>query len=318
MNPSLDIAATVSCLEPEHKLRSESRHYYPGGGGINVARVIKRCGELAQAVFPADRAIGRKLIELLEDEGVPYHDVAIEAEVRENFLVHVEKEEALYHFVMPGARLTGEEAQRCLDALGELRPAPRYLVASGSLPPGVGEDFYARVAHTARRHDMRVILDTSGPPLTAALEEGVYLVKPNRREFAELAGEEPAEDEAERREQIREVVQRGSMEVLVLTLGEHGAILATPERQIHARPPRVKTVSPVGAGDSFVALLTLKLAEERSLTDALCFGVAAAAAAVQTRAAELCAKADVDRIHRQMQENEESVRIHETENGRKS
>lgn len=313
MNPALDIASQVDRLVPNQKLRSRSRRYYPGGGGINVARVIHRFGGNADAVFPAGGAIGEKLTSLLAAEGISYRAVPVKAEVRENIAVHVKDPGELYHFVMPGPQLSEEDAQHCLDALARIQPAPRYLVASGSLPPGVDDEFYARVAHLAHRHDTRLILDTSGPPLAAALEEGVYLIKPNRREFADLAGEALAEDGSTRRDQVREMVARESMKTLIVTLGADGAILATKEEQIVVRPPSVEGVSPVGAGDSFVALLTLKLAQGLSQQEALCFAVAAAAAAILTGGGELCHKEDVDRLYEEMQGDGKVKKVHKSQ-----
>ncbi|ALP53943.1 hypothetical protein Tel_12800 [Candidatus Tenderia electrophaga] len=310
MNPAVDVIAEVEQLQPGKKLRSPSRTDHPGGGGINVARVIRRFGGEVRAVFPAGGEVGERLSHLLERENVQYHAVPVTAQPRQNFVVHVKQPDELYHFVMPGAPLSEAEAERCLKELLRLQPRPRYLVASGSLPPGVDETFYARVAHLAHRHDMRLILDTSGAPLRAALDEGIYLIKPNQREFADLAGEPLAEDETQRREQVAAMLAQGNMETLIVTLGEAGAILATPQQQIRVRPPAIKGVSPVGAGDSFVALLVLKLAQGNAMQEALGYAVAAAAGAVLTRGTELCRVQDVERIYEQMSHDDTAIQIH--------
>jgi 6-phosphofructokinase 2 len=309
MNPTLDVSAMVERLTPDQKLRGSSRRYYPGGGGVNVARAIVRYGGTARAVFPAGGATGEKLVALLQAEGVADYPIPIAADTRENFVVHVDSSGELYHFVMPGPLLNAAEIQHCLTMLEQLRPTPRYLVASGSLPPGVDEEFYARIARFAHQHNTRLILDTSGPPLQAALREGVYLIKPNQREFADLAGHALAADPNQRLEQVKALAARGHAEVLIVTLGSEGALLATADQQIWARPPRLEGVSPVGAGDSFVGLLTLKLAHERPLKEALCYGVAAAAAAVLTRGAELFRAEDVDRLYAAMAKDETAIQV---------
>ncbi len=297
MNPALDMAASVVELIPDRKLRSTSRRYYPGGGGINVARAICRHGGAARAILPVGGPAGERLTALLEEEGIDYHGVAVAADTRENFVLHVESADDLYHVVMPGPRLEARDAEECLQACYQPPPAPEYMVASGSLPPGVDDEFYARVARLARHHDARLILDTSGPPLQAALQEAVYLIKLNRQEFADLADEELADDEAARRDQVRTLAACSNAEVVVVTLGSEGSLLAAPGVQIRIRPPAVEGVSPVGAGDSFVGLLTLKLAQDKSLQEALSYGVAAAAAAVLTRGTELFHSDDIERLY---------------------
>ena len=312
MNPSLDIAAVVEHLSPGKKLRSASRHYYPGGGGINIARVIHLYGIDVTAVLPAGGAMGDKLAGLLTEKKIAHQIIPIEQETREAFLISVADTGDSYNIVMPGPELTAQEIEQCLIALKNLQPSPRYLVASGSLPAGVDEEFYGRLARFANSRNIRLILDTSGAPIDAALAEGVYLVRCNRHEYRNLAGEDLAKDEAARREQISAIVMRGGMQNLIVTLGNTGALLVTPETQIRARPPAVEVASVTGAGDSFVALLTFKLAQGRSLQEALGYAVAAAAAAVTTEENELCRKEDVERLYQQMLTDETVVQLQDT------
>ena len=89
---------------------------------------------------------------------------------------------------------TTPEWQAVLDTLTALVPRPDYLVASGSLPPGLPADFYARVAQIALRSGIKLVLDTSGEPLRRAAGAGVYLLKPSLREFEELTGERNCEE----------------------------------------------------------------------------------------------------------------------------
>ncbi|BBA32703.1 phosphofructokinase [Methylocaldum marinum] len=302
MNPAVDLSLEVDELTSGIKLRSSFARHEPGGGGINVARGIRILGGSVRALFTAGGPIGEMLTGLVDEEGVPYGTIPIANTTREDVSVRVKRPGALYHFVAPGPELSAEEVERCLQAVRSLDPPPRHLVASGSLPPGAGDDFYARLARLVRERGIRLILDTTGPSLRAALREGVYLIKPNAREFADLAGRSP-ETEDECRAMARTFVEQGGAEVLVLTLGADGALLTTRDEQIHARPPRVEGVSPVGAGDSFLALLTLKLANDRPPKEALYYGVAAAAAAVLTPGTELYRRGDIERIYRRMSQH---------------
>jgi 6-phosphofructokinase 2 len=168
-------------------------------------------------------------------------------------------------------------------------------VASGSLPPGVPADFYARVVRTAKSGGARAVLDASGDALTAALGEGVFLVKPNLREFQEalsLASENISDLIAAAREMIRS----GKTEIVALTLGDEGSLLITRDAAWRALAPDVKSVSTVGAGDSFLGAAIATLADGGSLVEALAQGVAAGTAAVLTPGTALCERKDVERL----------------------
>ncbi|MFO7536328.1 MAG: PfkB family carbohydrate kinase, partial [Kiritimatiellia bacterium] len=87
---------------------------------------------------------------------------------------------------MPGPEFQEKEWEQSLNALSAVERSPDYMVASGSLPPGVPTDFYARAARVGKDRGAKVIIDVSGEALKEALKEGVYLIKPNVREFREL------------------------------------------------------------------------------------------------------------------------------------
>lgn len=286
MSPSIDIGLSVEKLVPDAKLRSDGVRREPGGGGVNVARGIHRLGGDVCALFNGDDLYGALLESLLGVEGVPCERLPTANRIRESLLVDVRASGELYHIVMPGPELTEAEVQQVLEAIAARNPAPAYLVASGSLPKGIDDEFYARLARIARDRGARFVLDSHGKPLSAALQEALFLIKPNIREFAELVGGEPR-DVIEAAEQSRAILARHPLQVLVVTLGDQGALMTTADDQVHMRPPRVGTVSPVGAGDSFIAACVHSLATGASLREALRAGIAGAAAAVRTRGTEL-------------------------------
>lgn len=312
MSPSLDVFAEVDSLQADRKLRVAERRLYPGGGGINVARAIRRQGGSAYALFPAGGSNGEKISSLLVDEGIAHTRIPAEEEVRENFLVHASSSGEMYHFVMPGSPVTPAEGERCTTILDSLAPAPDYLVVSGSVPPGLEEDFYRTLARRARDQNTRLILDTAGAGLRIALDEPVYLIKPNQYEFAQLTGEEPASDTRACIEQARKFLARTRVEVLVLTLGRKGALLVTADQQIRVRPPEIDGISSVGAGDSFVGVMTLSLSRGQGLREALCRASAASAAVVETSGTELFHSEAVDRIHDRIMAEPGAIEIHES------
>jgi len=295
MNPCVDVSTSTARVEPEHKLRCEVPRREPGGGGINVARVVHRLGAACAALFPVGGSTGAELLRLLADEGVPAIPVAIAGDTRESLHVRDRQAAQDYRFVMPGPALAPMEWQACLQQMAQLPVAPRYVVLSGSLPPGVPADFYARVAALMRPRGSRLVLDASGPALAAALQTGVHIVKPSLRELRELTGQ-PLEGVAQWRDAARQLVQTGQAEAVVLSLGARGALLATIEGTWFAPALPVPVSTTVGAGDSFVGGMLHALAGGSLLRDAFGRGVAAAAAALLSSGTGLCRPADVERL----------------------
>ncbi|MEI8154627.1 MAG: 1-phosphofructokinase family hexose kinase, partial [Hyphomicrobiales bacterium] len=217
-NPAIDVSTSVGTLAPFKKMRCASPRHDPGGGGINVARVVQRLGGEVAAVYPAGGAAGDLLRRLMDREGVRGVAIPAAEETREDFTVFEDETNRQYRFVMPGAPLTEREWQECLSQLALVEPRPDFVVASGSLPPGVPEDFYARVARVAKERHAKVIVDTSGGALKEALAEGVYLIKPNLREFQGLTGTRTT-DEASLIDAGRGLIGRGLVEMIALSLG---------------------------------------------------------------------------------------------------
>lgn len=298
-NPAIDISASTQTVTPEHKLRCADVRRDPGGGGINVARVLTRFGARCTALYPAGPILGRLLRELLDREGVPSIALDIAEETRESFTVLERASGREYRFVLPGPQLEPGEWQACLDFVGGYSGPLDYVVGSGSLPAGVPQDFFARLARAARQRGARMVLDTSGPPLAAALEEGVYLAKPNLRELRELTGEAlEAEDDWARAAQS--MVRAGRAELLALSLGHRGALLAARDRTLRAPALQVEIASTVGAGDSFVAAMLWRLSSGGSLEDALRYGVAGGTAALLAPGTRLAFEEDTERLARQV------------------
>ncbi len=298
-NPAVDLSTSVERIIPVAKLRGTSQRRDAGGGGINVARVIKRLGGDVRALYPVGGITGELLRSLVDREGVASCTFPIAEETREDFFVSEVASGQPYRFILPGPRLSEREWQECLKQLAAIEPSPRFVVASGSLPEGVPDDFYARIASHTRQRGARMILDTSGQALITAVAEGVDLIKPNLREMRELAGHEP-QDAREWEEAARALVDRGKVSVVALTMGHLGAVLVTRDRVLRAEPIAVKPVSAVGAGDSFLGALIWRLSAGHDIEDAFRQAVAAGAAALLNTGTELCRPADVEQLAKQV------------------
>jgi 6-phosphofructokinase 2 len=295
LSPSVDLSTTTPVVRPEHKLRCTPGQLDPGGGGLNVARVVHELGGVTLAVFASGGVTGRLLEERLGARRVPFQAVPCEANTRICFNAGETDTGHEYRFVLPGAQLTAAELSRCVAALdAQLGPAD-ILVVSGSLPPGLPDDTYARIVERARSRGVRVVLDTSGASLKAALGPGILLAKPSRRELSELVGRQLG-DLPTLAAACRELQASGAAEILVVSMGGEGAIMTAASGQWRVLPPRVESRSAVGAGDSFVGAMTLSLARGESLETALTWATAAGAAALLTPGTELCTREDVDRL----------------------
>jgi 6-phosphofructokinase 2 len=300
MNPSVDLATRTDRVVPTHKLRCDATEHDAGGGGINVARVLTRLGGACHSLCPAGGPSGEWLKHRMADEGLAASYLPIEGETRVSFTVHEGASGAEFRFVMPGPALSEAEWQGCLHHLEQLTAFPAWLVASGSLPPGVPSDFYARLARLCKERGAKLVVDSSGPALAAALAEGVYLAKPNLRELSDLAGhalETPAQWQAA----ARGLVDGGSATVVALTLGHLGALLVTPDGLWRAPALPVEVISAVGAGDSFLGGLMWALQQGQDLVDAFAWGVAAGTGALLSATTGLCCAEDAVSLRGQVQ-----------------
>jgi len=278
MNPALDVYTTINRVEPGHKMRCASAIKHPGGGGINVARVLHRLGTSCLAVYPAGGATGERHHRMLSAEKVRSHVVPIAEEMRENFSVHEESSDEDYRFVLPGARLTPTEYEACLDYVAQQLPR-QFLVISGGLAPGVPDDFFARIAQLAHAKNLRVVLDSNGPALAAALQAGVYLFKPSLRELEQISGS-PLPDTASILAAARQLTQRQQAQVVAVSLGKEGALLVTQDAAWRAQSVSVTVRSTIGAGDSFTAGMVWALTQGQDLVQAFASAMASAAAAL--------------------------------------
>ncbi|HAR19909.1 MAG TPA: phosphofructokinase [Cytophagales bacterium] len=295
INPALDKTTEVDSLIPDKKLRCSEPKIDPGGGGINVSRAIKKLGGDSTAIYMAGGSTGQKLTELIEKEGVRQVIVTTKNDTRENIMVDDRATQNQYRFNLPGKPVSQEEYQRVLSELDVLIPKPDYIVASGSLLPGMPNDFYAKVAAKAKEMGAKLILDTSGEALKTAAGMGVYLLKPNYSELCELTGHDKA-NITDVKELAKEIIQKGFCEVAIVSLGSKGAMLIDKDNIYHVQAPKVPKRSTVGAGDSLVAGITLSLARGKSLFDALKFGVACGTAATMRPGTDLCNAQDVEKL----------------------
>jgi 6-phosphofructokinase 2 len=318
-NPCIDKGIEIDVLVPDKKMRCAAPRLEPGGGGINVARVIHRLGGRVLAVFPAGGYHGSLLTELLRMEGVDTYPVPMLADIRENINIHEKSTGRQYRLIEPGSPLLEHSWMRCLDVLTGLDKGG-IVVVSGSMPAGAPPDLWARIRRLTDRKAAKLVVDVAGVDLRAALGVGavsggifgggvkggvagggvsgggVFLIKPSDDELRTLASElglpaEPLEDAA------KAIVGRGWAQVVVVSRGAAGVTLVTRDRVTEIAAPVVKRQSTVGAGDSLVAGIVVGLGRKLSLEESVRYGVACGAAAVMNQGTELCHPRDVERLY---------------------
>jgi 6-phosphofructokinase 2 len=290
VNPAVDVSSETETVRPVRKVRTSNVRYDAGGGGINVARVITALGGNAEAYFLAGGETGSLLARLLQAEGVSNHLVPIGGQTRISFMVRERSTGLEYRFVPEGPRVQPRELEPCLDVVASHKG--QYVIASGSLPTDAPPDIYARMAKLAVARGAKFILDSSGAGLAMTLKQSrVFLVKPSRGELEQLAGRKL--DEGGIRQAALDIVAGGAAELVAVTLGADGALLASAQGVLRVPAIHVRMRSALGAGDSLLGAMVWALSEGRTPEEAFRLGIAAGAAAIMKPGFELCRREEV-------------------------
>jgi 6-phosphofructokinase 2 len=297
LNPALDLACMAEAVTPTHKIRTFNDRFDPGGGGVNVARVLRALGGDTLALIATGGPTGRMLEELLDTACVPWRRLPTRGHTRISLNVHDCASGLEYRFVPEGPDLAQDEWHGALDLLREVDA--EWIVASGSLPRGVPPDFYARAAAIATRRGQKFVLDASGPALRAAIGHGIYLLKPSLRELEFLIGRDLRGAVNQDRE-VAGLIRSQAADMIAVTLGAEGAILATRESVSRLPAIKVQARSTVGAGDSFLAGLVVGLAEGMAEQEALALAIAAGTAAVASYGTAEVKSDDIETFYREL------------------
>ncbi|WP_424931631.1 1-phosphofructokinase family hexose kinase [Amaricoccus macauensis] len=294
LNPCVDGSCETETVHPTHKIRTHNQRYDPGGGGINVSRVVSELGGGTTAVYLSGGAIGRLLDDLLAEMTFETKEIPISAMTRMSQAVIETATHLEYRFTPEGPTVTPDEWTRCLSEIREMDFD--YLVASGSCPKGLPVTCYCEVSDLARERGAKFVLDTSGEIFEATVAHGgIHLAKPSLGELRKLLGK-PLHTAVEIEAAAIELTNQGNIELAAVTMGSDGAMLAGNGEAIWLRPPEVEVTSAVGAGDSFLGGMLYALSQGQSPSDAFTLGTAAGTAAVITPGTELCRKADIERF----------------------
>lgn len=292
VNPALDIAATVEYLVPDHKMDTIDHRRDPGGGGVNVSRVLQRLGVPNRAWVAVGGAVGEELVTRIEQEGISTVAHRLDAGTRENLAISDAKSGHQYRIGFPGAAI--DHPEQATAEIVDLAAGVDLVVMSGGLAPGLPDDFYASLCEVL--DGPTTVVDAKGPALALVTDGRADVIKPSRRELASLVSWIPADfDEVELA--ARQVLARGAVGALAVSLGGDGAVLVERDGPTTwFDPPEVTVSSTVGAGDSMVAGIVAGLAAGADLAEATRRGVAAGTATATSPGTQLCDPDEVERI----------------------
>ena len=249
-NPSVDWTLDIPSLSRGVVHRASGHRQEPSGKGVNVARALTNNGIRSVAVLPIGGTKGTELSALLAEEGVDFVPVPITGSVRVNVSL-TEPDGTATKINAAGPELSHSEVERLIEAVVVAGNGAGWVVGAGSLPHGVGVDFYAVLAGRVRDTGARFALDSSGPALVAGLSARPDLIKPNVDELSEAVGR-PVLTLGDVVAAGRDLVRRGAATVVV-SLGADGALLVTDSQAVHAEAHVAAPRSTVGAGDALLA-----------------------------------------------------------------
>ena len=267
LNPSLDKIYTLDELPYGEAIRAQTVQNTAGGKGTHVANVITALGSPCTVVGFLGGYVGQYIRHVLDKRRIVHHCTTIEGETRS--CINIATSDGKQTEVLePGPTITeGEKTEFLAQYDFELKRSD-LVVASGSLPKGIGDDFYKELICRAKAQGKPFLLDTSGSALTKGLEALPYFIKPNESEVEVLTGHKLT-NLNEAVQVLHELEGRG-IAMPTISLGKKGALLAHEGKVYRAVPPTVDTViNAVGSGDSFVAGLATALDRGASPEEAL-------------------------------------------------
>lgn len=302
LNPALDKTVTLKKLVPNEVNSWTTLRRDTGGKGIGVSRVLHRLGGKTVAYGFIGGYEGMIVADLLRQERVKLDFTPIRGETRNNTIITETKTNQQTRVDAPGPLIFPQELENLCHKVCRAMPHMDFLVLSGSVPPGVPDDIYARLVWEAKSQGIKTVLDSDREWLREGLKANPYLIKPNIYELGQLLRTTLTTEE----EIIQAALElaKKKVETVVVSRGKDGLIATDGTKVWKAVAPEVKVRSTTGAGDSAVAGIVLKLSQGKSLAEACAYGAAAGTAAVLTPGTQLCRRRDVERLFPQVKVEE--------------
>jgi len=299
LNPAIDRSLTVPRFEVGKTNRGEVRGIDAGGKGVNVAKAVKKFGAEVCALGFVAGSYGQFILDALAASGIHADFCIVQGETRVNLKIHDPVNGTETELNEPGFQVFPEHLQAMKNKIKEYAPRCELMVFSGSLPPGAPAETFRELMTIAKPLGAKCVLDTAGPALRYGLEAKPFLLKPNRAEVEELL-QVPLRTQSELAAAARKLLEMGA-ERAVISMGGDGAIAATKQELLVARPPAVATQSSVGAGDAMVAAFVYGEVNQLSFRESFRLAMATSAAAVTMEGSKVADLALVQSLVPQVQ-----------------
>lgn len=284
LNPALDKTVEIDNFCLGNVNRISSIRLDAGGKGINVSKVIKSLKGESNSMGILGGSTGRYIKEYLDNSKIENDFVFIKGETRTNVKIVDKINHTNTEVNESGPEVTGDELQGLEHKLFNKLSGQDIIIFSGSIPSNVDKEIYSKWVLKAKEAGAKTILDADGDMLKFGVKAGPYLVKPNIHELERMFDRE-MESVEETASFARRILHYG-VEIVVVSLGEKGALFINKEKTIRAHGPKVKVISTVGAGDSMVAALAYCIDKSYSFENTVRLSIATGSANVMTTGTE--------------------------------
>jgi 1-phosphofructokinase family hexose kinase len=298
-NPALDRTLTVPEIVFDDMVRASDSRLDLDGKGVNVSKALGAFGAATVMLGFAGGMAGEMLERGLDALGYATSFTHVAGETRTNTIIIDVAANRYVKANEPGPMLRPEELAAFFTQARARLTAGDTWILSGSLPPGAPADFYAQLVELIQAHGARALLDTSGEPLRLGCAARPYLIKPNADEAQALVGA-PIDGDAAARRAATFFLDQG-VELVALSLGAEGLLLATRGQSARARPPLVQALNPVGAGDALLAGVAWALEQRLTLAELARWGVASGTAAAMRAGTASAPRDEVAALYAQVQ-----------------
>lgn len=286
LNPTIDITYIVGQLVYDDSNRAMKVIKDPGGKGIDVSRVIHELGGHSVAFVLLGGYTGIEIKDRLKKLGLELEVINIEGETRTNVIIEDAYTHAQLRVNAKGPAIKEDERDWFIKKILSLRPQEGYIVLSGSVPEGFNKDIYKIIVNEFNKKGYKTIVDADGETLSEAVKSKPFMIKPNTFELERLLNKK-INKLSDYIDGAKEILNQG-VQVVIVSMGSKGAILATNNGFYRAVPPKVSVQSTVGAGDSLVGAFVYKCSKGVDIVDAFTWGIAAGTATALTPGTSLC------------------------------
>ena len=298
LNPAVDRELTVPAMEFDSVLRASESRVDFGGKGFNVSRLLKGMEEPSTAVGFLGGNAGELLQNGLQSLGIGTDFVWVTGETRTNVSIVTQTHDHYIKVNEKGPLVDADKQKELLEKIGTLAKQGDWWVLAGSMPPGVADDFYARIVNVLNKHAANAVLDTTGEALRLGCAEKPYLIKPNAEEVHALTGM-PVDSTTEIAAAAAELRKMGAQNV-VISMGKAGALMQSAEETWLTHSPKIQEKNPIGAGDSMVGGLVWALTQGIALKESLGWGVASGAATASLSGTEVGSRPLIEELFKQV------------------